>query len=50
MIFCKPEERPAPANADKSEVMFVGTAAQLQKTSHIRSVNVNWCRAARFEY
>ena len=27
-------------NADKSEVMFVGTAAQLQKTDHIRSVNV----------
>ena len=27
-------------NADKSEVMFVGTSAQLQKTDHIRSVNV----------
>ena len=27
-------------NADKSEVMFVGTAAQLQKTDHIQSVNV----------
>ena len=27
-------------NADKSEVMFIGTSAQLQKTDHIRSVNV----------
>ena len=27
-------------NADKSEVMFVGTAAQLQRTDHIQSVNV----------
>ena len=27
-------------NAEKSEVMFVGTAAQLQKTDHVQSVNV----------